>query len=132
MRRICEATPRDLCEVNSDVPRWLADLILRLPPRPEQRFQTAAEVARIARTMPGTLQHPTAVPRPIVPGNVHNVRPPHRSTRRWALVVSMAAIGLACACDRWHDALETAMKIALFHQDSHQSLPVMPRPANAR
>ena len=46
LRRVCEATPRALREVNPDIPRWLDEIVMRLlQKRPADRFQSATEVA---------------------------------------------------------------------------------------
>ncbi len=65
LRRICEETPRDLREVNADVPPWLAGIVGKLLAKPrDARFQSADELARLLERCLAHLQHPTAVPLP--------------------------------------------------------------------
>lgn len=48
LRRICDETPRPIREVNPDVPEWLVEIIdWLLCKDPDDRFQTAAEVAEL-------------------------------------------------------------------------------------
>ncbi len=66
LRRISDDAPRPPREVNSDVPEWLETIILRLLAKPPgERYVSAAEVARSARTVPGPSAHPTSVPLPV-------------------------------------------------------------------
>ncbi len=65
LRRICEETPRPICEVNSDVPDWLGRIIERLHAKePAERFRSAAEVADLLGNCLAHVQQPTAVPLP--------------------------------------------------------------------
>ena len=62
MRRICDDSPRSLCEVNADVPPWLADVIARLMAKDRNdRFQSADEVADVLEQCLAHVQHPTSV-----------------------------------------------------------------------
>jgi formylglycine-generating enzyme required for sulfatase activity len=46
--RVIEATPRPIREINSEIPEWLEAIIARLHAKPpEDRFQTAKEVAEL-------------------------------------------------------------------------------------
>ncbi len=67
IRRVCDDTPRPIAEINAEIPAWLIDLIdILLAKQPEDRFQTADEVAvalekclvRVQR--PGDSSPPTA------------------------------------------------------------------------
>ena len=74
LRRICEDTPRPLREINPDVPDWLQAIISKLHARePDERFQTAAEVAELLEQYLAHLQQPATCPLPQF----------HRSARRW-------------------------------------------------
>jgi WD40 repeat protein len=54
LKRVCEDTPRPIREVIPEVPPWLCDLVGRLhAKRPEDRFQTAQEVADLLARPPG-------------------------------------------------------------------------------
>lgn len=46
IRRVCDDTPRPIRELNPEIPEWLAEIIDQLlAKKPEERFQSAAEVA---------------------------------------------------------------------------------------
>src|ERR1051326_3571933 len=46
LKRVCDDTPRAIREVNPEIPEWLVDVVNRLlAKRPEDRFQSAREVA---------------------------------------------------------------------------------------
>jgi serine/threonine protein kinase/WD40 repeat protein len=61
LRRVCDDTPRPIREVNPDIPPWLADIIDRLLKKnPDERIQTAAEVADRLNEHLAELQNPTA------------------------------------------------------------------------
>lgn len=46
IRRVCDDTPRPIAEINAEIPAWLIHLVdILLAKRPEDRFQTADEVA---------------------------------------------------------------------------------------
>jgi formylglycine-generating enzyme required for sulfatase activity/predicted Ser/Thr protein kinase len=48
LRRICDDTARPIREVNPDVPEWLVEIVERLlAKQPDDRLQTAAEVAEL-------------------------------------------------------------------------------------
>jgi serine/threonine-protein kinase len=93
LRRVCEGRPAPLRSLAPDVPGWLADVIERLlASRPEGRFGSAAEVARL---LAGCLEHvrrPGSVPLP--PG----VRGGRRRLARWAAVAALGALLLTGLC----------------------------------
>jgi len=69
LRRICDDTPRNVCEINADVPFWLSQIIERLLAKsPANRFQTADAVATLLEGWLAHLQQPTVMPRPEWPG----------------------------------------------------------------
>jgi hypothetical protein len=48
LKRVIDASPRPIHEVNNEVPDWLCDIIAKLhAKKPEERFQTAKEVAEL-------------------------------------------------------------------------------------
>jgi serine/threonine protein kinase len=48
LRRVCNDTPRPISEIAPEMPEWLCDLVNQLhAKRPENRFQSAAEVAEL-------------------------------------------------------------------------------------
>lgn len=65
LRRITDTEPRSLCEVNPDVPQWLAQYVARLmTKRIDTRIATAQEVAQLARATINHLQQPHQVALP--------------------------------------------------------------------
>ena len=68
LKRVCENPHRPIRQLNPDVPDWLEALIDRLLAKdPDDRFQTATEVADLLERGLAHLQQPTTVARPIVP-----------------------------------------------------------------
>jgi serine/threonine protein kinase len=56
LKRICEEKPRPICEVNPDIPEWLAAVVDRLLAKDTaERFQTAGGVGRGAREASGSI-----------------------------------------------------------------------------
>ncbi|MCI0456702.1 MAG: protein kinase [Gemmataceae bacterium] len=50
LKRVCEEHPQPVRTINASVPEWLAEVIARLHAKaPEQRFQSATEVAELLR-----------------------------------------------------------------------------------
>jgi serine/threonine-protein kinase len=86
LRRICDDVPRDVCEVNPDVPRWLADVIHRLLAKlPSSRFPSADAVAQLLERWLAHLQQPNLFPAPVAAPAA-----PKRS--RWRRSLAGAAI----------------------------------------
>ena len=65
IHRVCEETPRSIQQVNPDMPEWLVLIIDRLLAKsPEDRFQSASEVADLLSRYLAHLQQPLKVPKP--------------------------------------------------------------------
>ena len=65
LRRVCDDVPRPIREVNAEIPEELVALIDRLLAKnPDERFQTAEEVADLLSRHLADLQHPTRSPSP--------------------------------------------------------------------
>jgi serine/threonine protein kinase len=65
LRRVCEDVPRPIHEVNPEIPEWLSAIVLKLLAKdPNDRFQTAGEVADLLSQHLAHLQSPALVPRP--------------------------------------------------------------------
>ncbi len=61
LHRIDNDSPTPICEVNSDVPEWLSHIIERLmAKRPDDRFESAEQVAELLESCLAHVQHPTA------------------------------------------------------------------------
>ncbi|HMF16835.1 MAG TPA: protein kinase [Gemmataceae bacterium] len=100
LHRVCEDTPRDVQELNPEIPDWLVKIIDTLHAKdPEERFQSAAEVAELLEQHLAHLENPELVrpPRLILPR-----RPGRRGSRRrwrlvaWAAVLLVLVTGAAC------------------------------------
>jgi hypothetical protein len=65
LKRVCEETPRDVCDLNPDIPDWLAEIIDKLhEKRPRDRFQNADDVACLLNQHLGHLRSPDTVDKP--------------------------------------------------------------------
>lgn len=65
LRRVTDDSPRPLREVNSEVPQWLEQIVMRLLAKSaEDRYQSAAEVAELLENCLAHVQRPTAVSLP--------------------------------------------------------------------
>src|SRR5262249_60196613 len=69
LKRVCGDVPRPIRETNPDVPKWLCAVVGKLlAKKPEDRFQTAAEVADLLGRFLAHLEQPDTVPPPPVAG----------------------------------------------------------------
>jgi serine/threonine-protein kinase len=95
LRRICDETPRPICDVNSDVPAWLGRVIARLHQKdPAERFQSAAEIAELLGKCLAHVQQPTVVPLPMSLVDSHTKTPTYF---RWPrLAAWIGSIAVAC------------------------------------
>ena len=65
LHRIANDKPTPVCEVNTDVPVWLGHVIDRLmAKRPEDRFESATQVAELLEGCLAHVQQPAAMPLP--------------------------------------------------------------------
>ena len=100
LRRVCDDVPRPIREVNADIPEWLCAIVEKLiAKRPEDRIQTASEVAELLNQHLAHLQQPTRVPQP-----APIIVPPQRSTQEAELLNRLRgpARGLIwTACVNW-------------------------------
>jgi serine/threonine protein kinase len=86
LRRVCDDTPRPIREVNPEIPGWLVAFVDRLlAKKPDDRFQTAAEVAALLGQHLAELQHPVAVTLHITSPSGDAQRGKAATKRRWAL-----------------------------------------------
>jgi Tol biopolymer transport system component len=86
LKRVCEDTPRPIGDIIPEAPAWLCDLIGKLhAKKPEDRFQTAREVADLLAQPPVETGTKGQVP--------HAARP--RRLKRLAAGVLLLAAGLA-------------------------------------
>jgi hypothetical protein len=101
IRRVCDDTPRPIREINAEVPEWLVEIIDRLlAKRPEDRFQSAQEVAQLLGQHLAHVQDPGSTPFPMLtPPSPRRGEAPRgypgvrgRASRRW-----VAAAVVLCA-----------------------------------
>lgn len=65
LKRVCEDEPRAVHEVNPEIPDWLEAIVDKLLSKsPDERFQSAAEVADLLSQHLAHLQQPTSIPQP--------------------------------------------------------------------
>jgi serine/threonine protein kinase len=63
LKRVIDASPRPIREINNEIPGWLCDIIGKLHAKtPEERFQTAKEVAELLGQHLAQAQQPGAAP----------------------------------------------------------------------
>lgn len=87
LHRIANDNPTPVCEVNSDIPDWLGHIIERLmAKRPDNRFETAAQVAALLEGCLAHVQQPAAMP---LPEAVANLAPKRvRRTPIWKYIAA--------------------------------------------
>ena len=67
IRRVCDATLRPIREVNPEIPDWLVAIIDRLLAKnPDERFQTASELADLLGKHLAHVQDPTRMSMPVL------------------------------------------------------------------
>jgi serine/threonine protein kinase/WD40 repeat protein len=65
LKRVIDASPRPIREINSDIPDWLEAIVAKLhAKKPEERFPTAQEVADLLGQYLAHIQQPQSVPKP--------------------------------------------------------------------
>ena len=99
LRRVCDDTPRPIEVINPDIPEWLVTIIGRLLQKdPDDRFQTAVEVADVLSKHLSHLQNPRLEPFPKISRPATPKPPRHPGgRRRWAVTAAIlvAIFGLA-------------------------------------
>ncbi len=89
LRRITDEEPRPIREINPEIPEWLCGIVARLmAKRPDDRFQSASEVAALLEQCLAHVQQPTAVPLPDVLISLREMpgvraADPRKPTLRW-------------------------------------------------
>jgi serine/threonine protein kinase len=108
LRKVCDVMPPSINEINASVPKWLVEIVTRLQAKaPANRFQSAAEVARLlgeklallrkARSGPTPVESKAAsAPRPVAPKEkLTPVRLPQAPPARAAQKPTLAHVRLA-------------------------------------
>jgi len=92
LKRVCEDTPTPIRETNPESPDWLVTIIAKLQAKePDERFQSAAEVAELLSQHLAHLQQPTLVPMPTVcpPKTPVRERRIQVTARRWVAAAAL-------------------------------------------
>ncbi|QDT14278.1 protein kinase domain-containing protein [Alienimonas californiensis] len=91
LRKVCDATPRPIREVNPDVPPWLTEIVDRLLEKdPGKRFASAAEVAALLGGRLAEMQNPDAAERPRPAAGLPSTARAGRG-RRWTVAAAALA-----------------------------------------
>jgi len=96
LRRVCDDTPRPICEIHAEAPDWLVAIVDRLLEKTaDDRFQTAAEVADLLGKHLAHVQDPRSTPFPGVVSPVK--RRVLRATNRhpWWVAAGVALVLIA-------------------------------------
>ena len=123
LNRIVEGSSRPICEVNPDVPPWLGTIINRLhAKRPEDRFESAGELADLLERCLAHVQQPQAQPLPeslIVPRGKTSLG---RTLQVLAGLTAVATLLYAAWPDgeRDLDSAETGEVVAEVDGDHHE------------
>ena len=100
LRRIIDTQPRSLREINPNVPEWLELIVAKLHEKsPDQRYQSALEVAGLLEQCLAHVQQPTSVDLPAeLQSQIHRDKSQQDSTRSWifrrSMIASLCAIAL--------------------------------------
>ena len=103
LKRVIDASPRPIREINSEIPDWLCEIVSKLhAKKPEDRFQTAKEVADLLGIHLAHLQKPTLVPKPTTPAPPSSASPPEavawtRQRRIGAAAFAVMGVIVSCA-----------------------------------
>lgn len=84
LNRISHDEPRQIREVNPDIPPWLQDIVDKLLAKdPSQRYQSADEVEEVLGDWLAHVQKPDSVPPPPAPPKTSTTLPPVSNRFRW-------------------------------------------------
>ncbi|MCA9212165.1 MAG: serine/threonine protein kinase [Planctomycetales bacterium] len=66
LKQVCEDRPQALSELQSDIPGWLSGIVDKLMDKnPDERFQSASDVARMLSAHLAHLENPLVAPAPV-------------------------------------------------------------------
>jgi Protein kinase domain len=109
LKRVIDAAPRPIREINSEIPDGLCAIIAKLhAKKPEDRFQTASEVAELLGQHLAHLQQPGLVAMPAVVAVPDTVdfaatiaRPPRKHLSRKLLAGALSVVLIVIALSVW-------------------------------
>lgn len=95
LRRITDTEPRPVREINPDIPDWLCSIIAKLMAKePEERFDSAAEVAELLEDCLAHVQQPTTTPLPAILAGACNERSSTSLSRTRLGVLALVAVAV--------------------------------------
>lgn len=101
LKRVIDGTSRPIREINDDIPEWLEAIVVELhAKKPEERLQTAAEVAELLRSHLANVQQPgLGTPPRVATGRGRTARgvPQRSGWRRRLALAAIAGLLLATA-----------------------------------
>jgi len=96
LRRISDSPPRPIREIAPEIPDWLCAIVDKLHAKePDQRFQTAWEVAELLARCLAHVQEPVTSPLPSELATKTNARSVRRTSRRRAWIAGIIGLLLA-------------------------------------
>ena len=127
LRRITDGLPREIRELNPDIPEWLCAIISKLhAANPSDRFQSAAEVADLLERCLAHLQQPTLVDLPETPGQR---RLHQKSTARSRLVIGACLLAAVIGIGFMSNHLLQNSPSSQSHSSNPASQPAAPPPS---
>jgi Protein kinase domain/Domain of Unknown Function (DUF1080) len=117
LKRVIEAAPRPIREINDEVPEWLAAILRKLHAKqPDDRFRTAAEVAELLGRHLADLQAGRATRAPIPQAKAP--RWSFRRSRAGAMILSGAILfGAVAAWGVWQSEVHRTGLVELSWDD---------------
>ena len=95
LHRVCNHAPREIREINPEIPEWLVSIIKRLLQKNrEDRFQKAEEVADLLEQCLAHVQQPTVAPLPQLSGLATKTQPTRRKWYAGPIVALLLLGGL--------------------------------------
>jgi len=101
LKRVCEATPRPIPDLNPEIPLWLVEIIAVLHAKdPADRFQSAEELSRLLSDHLAHMQDPRRVPQPAPARRAPAAGPsqPWSTAAVVVLVAGMFCVLTLCLC----------------------------------
>jgi uncharacterized protein (TIGR03067 family) len=97
LRRITDEEPRPIREINAEIPDWHCWIVGKLmSKKPDERFGSAEEVAKLLEECLSHVQQPTGVPLPsAIPRPATRTRSKRRNIFRKGVIVMFATFGVA-------------------------------------
>ncbi len=92
LRRITDDEPRPIREINAEIPEWLCRIVDRLMAKqPEDRYESAGDIAELLEECLAHVQQPTAVPLPSSLASPSRGSGVFSISGRWLGVITMTA-----------------------------------------